>query len=157
MKLIDDTRTIMAQRVESQKESARLTPQSFTAVKPRGVWSKVFSRFLIAVAILGPLVELARHYGLVTVGADNGHLFPSILFAIAGFVGWYLENQRQAKDATGVIVNAGVSFIVAVRGGRRATDPMVAVPIDPPSVEQSTIEKPRLDYARDRRKAQRDE
>lgn len=148
----------MAERTEAKR---RNTPVSFAAVTPRGFMNKVVGRSLIGFGVFGMLIEIGKHYGLLPMLTESGHLFPSICYAIAIFVGWYMESAAQAKDVTGVIANVGVSFIVAMRQGRRSTDPIIAVPVSTagagmgagtPEVEMPPPEKTRLDYGTARKR-----
>lgn len=45
--------------------------------------------------------------------------------AVIGFLGAYMLSHNDTKDAASFIVTNGIAIIGAIRGGRRATDPVV--------------------------------
>lgn len=56
--------------------------------------------------------------------------------AVIGFLGAYMLNHDDTKDAASFVVNQGITIIGAIRGGRRATDPVVVAPAPDPVVRE---------------------
>lgn len=82
----------------------------------------------LGLAIWG--VELVLHW--IEPGRAIGGV-PIALGSVLGFVGFYLLDHTDAKDGATFVIDKGIAFIGAVRGGRRATDPVVVAPAPDPA------------------------
>lgn len=81
----------------------------------------------LGLAIWG--VELVLHW--INPGREIGG-FAIALGSVLGFIGFYLLDHTDAKDGATFVVDKAITFIGAVRGGRRATDPVVVAPAPDP-------------------------
>jgi hypothetical protein len=91
-------------------------------------------RFFIAVGVIVLLIVVAVClWGSITSRHIDVPLPVIAIGMIFGFVGFFMENPRDAKDGGQFIVDNVVKLAGAVRLGRRKTDP-VGIPVQPAPV-----------------------
>jgi hypothetical protein len=102
------------------------------------------SRPYVAVALIFAGVfaigfELVRYWSSGAQHYDISGMVVAIGSGF-GFVGFYMLDRSDAKDAGQFLVSSTVSVIGAIRGGRRATDPPVVVAAPASRTRKAPIE-----------------
>lgn len=97
-------------------------------------WRPYFAATLIVAAFVFVGVELLRYW-------LRGIPISGVVIALGGtigFLGAYMFDHADTKDAAAFIITNGISIVNAIpnaiRGGRRSTDPPVVVP---PPIDQT--------------------
>lgn len=111
------------------------TPESRDTVERRERkvlgWRPYFAAALILAAFVLVGVELLR-YWLRDIPISGVVI---ALGGTIGFLGAYMFDHADTKDAAAFIITNGIAVVNAIpnaiRGGRRATDPPVVTPIPP--------------------------
>lgn len=85
---------------------------------------------LAAGALLTILTELLRYW----IADHRPEWWVLSVAALFGFLGFYMINPAGAKDAFGFATDQAVKIIGVARSGRRATDPVIAIPQITPTV-----------------------
>lgn len=91
----------------------------------------IYGRIFASAGALIVLAEITLHFIAAYTGRESYELNHAVLLtgAVVGFIGFWMIGPKDAESAAGFIMDKGITFVKAVRGGRRSTDtPVITIP-----------------------------